>query len=498
MSARHHQVPRALLYSSTHSALAIVAWCLYEALQYRNAHGGQEPARARRCWVAERLGVSERTLDRARTELLTDHGGGPFLTRRLRGRNRSALHTVLHRPQETRRRYAAVPAWALARVRAGEAATADGHVCPETFRTWVVLCDKLDPDGHDLTLAKLGQWLSCSPTTARRRLRALEAAGWVRVHRRGNGFWMHVQAVVEEGLIAALPQDHNHSSDDGEEVSGCPAPSDHSPVPDVASLPLPQTSGPHVPDLTPPYETPSKEPPSEDPSAKNPFPLAVGGAQHRKDASRNALTRERQINDEPPPAPAVTRPRGGPSVMTALPLEWQLRMSQSERERVLAAIDDELAQGRTIAQLTARVRRRLTVWSGTRPRRAVAAALTVVERGYHCPHPMCEEHLLPSGHPCEACAAIGATMNRQRQLSSASSDAEEPPANSARRHAAEPRDHVRARREFPPQACTRVDADGPDGPAARARALLTSTSPGFAAADRRRHRAPASVAGATG
>ncbi|TMR10235.1 hypothetical protein ETD86_40385 [Nonomuraea turkmeniaca] len=83
-----------------HCGLAVAAWCLYEGLQTPDILGGRLPARARRCWVAAQLGVSERTLDRARAELLADDGG-PFLVRQVRGRNRSALHLALGRPQET-------------------------------------------------------------------------------------------------------------------------------------------------------------------------------------------------------------------------------------------------------------------------------------------------------------------------------------------------------------------------------------------------------------
>ncbi|MFD0479934.1 hypothetical protein ACFQ0B_76200 [Nonomuraea thailandensis] len=210
-------------------------------------------------------------------------------------------------------------------------------------------------------------------------------------------------------------------------------------------------------------------------------PLAVGEVQHRSDDAASALPRERQTSNISRP---VSPPRGGAlSVMTAIPLSWQLRMSDQDRERVEAAVYREMRRGRTAEQMSARVRRRLTAWYGVLPRRAVAAALTVVERGYRCPRPECEDHLLPSGHPCSACQEIGAQANRHRREGL---DAGERTATGARRTVTDPcvtpdrRPRVDLQRRHV-QKANRVDADGPDGPAARARALLLATCPRTAA-----------------
>ncbi|MEV4116925.1 hypothetical protein [Nonomuraea sp. NPDC049695] len=105
--------------------------------------------------------------------------------------------------------------------------------------------------------------------------------------------------------------------------------------------------------------------------------------------------------------------------MAAIPLPWQLDMSSRDRDRVLAAIESEMAAGKTVTEMTLRIRRRLAVWVGREPRRPVAAALTVIKRGYDCPRPDCEDHLLPSGHPCGACAKIGFEVCQQRHAETA-------------------------------------------------------------------------------
>jgi hypothetical protein len=416
MSARFYQVPRSLLRSREHSGLAVAAWCLYESLQA--ADGGRRPSRARRCWVAEQLGVSERTLDRARAELLADHGDGPFLVRRLRGRNRSALHHVLGLPKQTRLPYAAVPAWSLSRVHAG-AGRSEGQVCPETWRAYAVLCDRLDAAGHDLTIARLAEWLGCSPSTARRRLHALEAVGWVRVAR-ADGLWMHVRVITDEQHVDRPSAGEVPDERAVRDRSITPAAGGESPLAFLAAPRMPSTASHPLPDVAVPGEAPSDHSSPDDSPADELDPLAAGELQHRKSADHVSL-RERSKSGSDEGDDAAVRPSGSPvracgtpSVMAAIPLEWQMRMSEHERERVLSAIEAEIGKGRTVAEMTARVRRRLAVWHGRQVRRPVAAALTVVRRGYHCPRPECEDHMLPSGHPCQACVIIGAQINEAR------------------------------------------------------------------------------------
>ncbi len=213
-------------------------------------------------------------------------------------------------------------------------------------------------------------------------------------------------------------------------------------------------------------------------------PLAVGDVQVRSKDAEHALSRERPINDDTGSVPRMFRPRGALSVMAALPLTWQLRMSERDRQRVIAAVEREMSQGRTVAQMTARVRRRLAVWYGVEPRRPVAVALAVVHRGYACPHPECEDQLLPSGHPCPACEEIGAQVNQQRlerRGSGEPASGEGPMQTESDRRVIPPVTQRQEHRERPAQELDRVYADGPDGWANRARALLLATCPRTAA-----------------
>ncbi|WP_431921560.1 hypothetical protein [Nonomuraea jabiensis] len=212
-------------------------------------------------------------------------------------------------------------------------------------------------------------------------------------------------------------------------------------------------------------------------------PLAVGDVQVRSDDAEDALARERQIHEDRRGTPGLPRPRGALSVMAAIPLTWQLRMSEHDRERVLAAVEKEMSCGRTVKQMTARVRRRLTVWHGIEPRRPVAVALTVIDRGYFCPHPECEDHLLPWG-PCLACEEIGAQVRQQQRQdrgSGESTSTSAPVQTPPDQYMSPPAKQPQKRQEHPQQKVARVPADGPDGPAEQARALLLATCPRTAA-----------------
>ncbi|MFI6889124.1 hypothetical protein [Streptosporangium canum] len=410
MASRHCQIPRALLYSPEHSGLAVAAWCLYETLETPDLLGGRKPARARRSWSAEHLGTTERTLDRARTQLLTKTASGPWLARKVRGRKRSALHHVLGRPRETGAPYAAVPAWTLDLIHAGTGRP-EGSVSPDTWRTYAVLVDRLDLQGHDLTTVRLGEWLSGSAATARRRLHELEAVGWVAV-RRTSGQWMHVRVIYYEDLVGVIEQEES------EEATPCE--SGEAPLADLSTYPLADLTTHPLANLSTPYETPSEDSSSEStPSEDDLSPLAVGD-HLAVSANTSTADAERKISKRQvraAPRQARPRPKGAPSVMALLPLDWQARMTHDELERVMSAIEDEMSTGRTITDMKARVHRRLPHWRGREVHRPVAAALTVVRRGYDCPHLACEDHVLPSGYPCEACAAIGSQVNQARLAS---------------------------------------------------------------------------------
>ncbi|WP_127938565.1 hypothetical protein [Nonomuraea polychroma] len=76
VSASKALVLDSLLRSPSPSALAVAAWAMYETLMPHALGGGRAPAYARRCWVADALGVNEKTLDGARRQLLASGPGG--------------------------------------------------------------------------------------------------------------------------------------------------------------------------------------------------------------------------------------------------------------------------------------------------------------------------------------------------------------------------------------------------------------------------------------
>ncbi|MEV5408610.1 hypothetical protein AB0K60_07205 [Thermopolyspora sp. NPDC052614] len=121
----HIQMPKSLLRSPDHSALAVVVWAYYETLTVPRIEGGvrgpRRVAQIRRGVVADALGVSDKALDRARRELFhQDVPGGAWLSRsRPRGFQRSVLHSVLRLPGRTGEPYARVPNWTLDLVHGG-------------------------------------------------------------------------------------------------------------------------------------------------------------------------------------------------------------------------------------------------------------------------------------------------------------------------------------------------------------------------------------------
>jgi hypothetical protein len=119
-----------------------------------------------------------------------------------------------------------------------------------------------------------------------------------------------------------------------------------------------------------------------------------------------ALSRDQEL--------VALRVLGAVGVVAALPVELLAGMSEAERERVVRVVERELEYRRP-EELAVRIRRRLARWQGREVRRPVAVALTVVRRGYDCPRPDCEDHMLPSGFPCGACSEIGRQVNEGRR-----------------------------------------------------------------------------------
>ncbi|MGI5293008.1 hypothetical protein ACQEVF_58195 [Nonomuraea polychroma] len=439
MTATYIQVPRDLLYSRDHSGLAVAVWCRYETLQNPTLTRDRTPAHARRQWVANLWGCSERTVDRARTQLLNDHGDGPWLARQIRGRKRAAWHWVLRHPRDTRERYAEAPTWTLDRIHIGTSRPA-GSVSPDVWRLFVILCHRLDKAGHDLTLTKMAEWAGCSTSTVTRRLAELEAVRWVRIRRR-TGEWMHVQAVRDEHLVDTLEEDD--AAD---------------PVDSLAS----QTST-HAPaDVATPYDAPSENSPSKDARGARP---AVGEQQDRK---RAVATRKRGTDT----VHADDDNRQVAAVWTALPPSLRATMPAHGRRRVRAVISKELATGsRTADELMGRVGRR---WLGGEWKREqiddpTAVAMTLVRLVRPCGNRRCEDGTdLDSGLDCKACVetrqARRVHHRSERGLSGEAVLEEEP--------ASDRKQAVVRERHPDVQVSQRVDADGPDGPAARARAAL--------------------------
>ncbi len=353
----------------------MAAWCLYENLEVADLIGGHSPARARRCWIADHLGVTERTLDRARVQLLEV---GPWLDRELRGRKRSALHQALGRPRETGEPYAMVPAWTLDRLDAGTDRP-EGSVSPEVWRMYAVLCDRLDPHGHDLTIARLAEWLGCSVDTARRRFHELEAAGWVQA-RRSSGQWMHVRVVYREDLVGV--------EDPSQICRVTPRKSVDSPLADLST----------------PYETPSERSPSEEPTD---LP-AVGDLQHRRAATGGALTRGTDKTSIDEEGAAKVSGVDIARIYSSLPDQLRQIIPAHGVRRVRSAIRAQLAAGsRSVDELAARVSRRWVggEWAGQRIDDPTAVAITLVRLGRPCGNVRCEDGAdLDTGQKCRACS----------------------------------------------------------------------------------------------
>ncbi|MGR6924511.1 hypothetical protein ACU635_60545 [[Actinomadura] parvosata] len=326
--------------------------------------------------------------------------------------------------------------------------------------------------------AELAKDLDATDRTVRSMLAVLEEDGWVSRRRTGR---LIAYRTHDAPLQIVTP-----GTVDDEAAIGAPIGPDEAVQKKPAtgrSRNLSRNDLGHSGEMISEAEPAQKRDPETRLEKRDDLPLAVGEVQHHSEAGgHDALPRERQIDSGTDNAARPWRPGGALSVMTAIPLRWQLRMTERERERVLEAIEREMRRGRTTTQMSARIRRRLRAWSGQEPRRAVAAALTVIDRGYVCPRPECEDNVLPSGFPCLACEEIGARVNQQRreaasyETSPAPSQIQTSPGQAGGAPAKEARTMQAASSVVP-----RVDADGPGGPAEHARALLLATCPRTAA-----------------
>ncbi|MFI0425105.1 hypothetical protein [Spongiactinospora sp. 9N601] len=440
------------------SGLAVAAWAMYETLMPVGLGGGRAPGRARRCWVADELGTTTSALDDARRELLADpgDGGGPWLSRSSpKGAKRSVRHAVLRLPKDTRGIYAPVPAWTLDLIHAGRRRPG-GAISPAAWRLYGLLVlarpsDRRADRPVTASVGWLGGLLHASPDTGRRRLRELETAGLAEVTERPGG-----RLAVR--LITAPDQAEDaarYYATHGRRTAGN-GPGDPSQLP--ALTPGRKRHSPLATSGTPQEAALQESPPLE---ASGPLAVGVlaavprdGGAadaerpttshpEHHGDEAGGGDERQADAADhhgEPGRADAgpVATP-GSDRVLAAvgvaaaaLPAELLAAMNQADRDRVVRAIETELTS-RTVAELTARIRRRLAHWRGhdlRTIRRPVAVALTVIHRGYACPRPDCEDHRLPSGQDCAACDEIGTAINetRRRTALRATHSGDQPPA----------------------------------------------------------------------
>ncbi|WP_162795719.1 hypothetical protein [Nonomuraea lactucae] len=398
----HVQVPRSLLRSPSHGALAVAVWAMYETLMPRVLGGGRAPAFARRCWVAETLGVSEKTLDGARRELLADGSGGPWLARSSPlGAKRAVRHAALRLPRETGEPYVAVPAWTLDLLSAcGEPGR---HVSPSAWRTYALLLlvrQGGPEESLETSVAYLGSLLNASADTGRRRLRELERAGLVEVTARRGGRLL-VRPVLDpdeaaQVVVTYASQGRRHTISPSQPRAFTPGKDGQSPLADPG--------------------TPQKAHDHKTSSLDVSRPPAAGDVQvvdgHPRDSGR-------PISPMRPTSQAlrdsVAARQAAELYRQAVPTPLAQRIPAFGRRRVLAAIVAELA-ARTPVELAERIGRRWEPWRWrddiTDP---TAVAITIVRRGYHCPDVRCEEHhRLDTGQACAACAQIASVIVRRR------------------------------------------------------------------------------------
>ncbi|MEO3855517.1 hypothetical protein [Acrocarpospora sp. B8E8] len=364
-------MPASLLRSPDHAGLAVAAWAVYETLMPRKLGGGRAAAHARRCWVADALGVSEKTLDGARRSLLADEPDEPWLARSAPlGAKRAVRHAALRLPRDTGEAHAAVPAWTLELL----SSTCDPkrRISPTAWRLYgLILLDRPGGADHPLetSVGHLGELLGASPDTGRRHGR-------------------HVRQKGRKGLASPT-----------QPRALTPRKREHSPLADPG--------------------TPQKTPELYPPELETPQPPAVGNVQ--VDSPLEAAADAG--GPTPTKAPRATREarlRGvrvaAQVYRTAIPPALGKLLPEHGTRRVLAAITAELAV-RTPAELANRIDARWQHWRYrtediTDP---VAVAIAITRCGYHCSDLRCEDHVrLDTGQPCQACAAIGAQITRAR------------------------------------------------------------------------------------
>ncbi|MET8146354.1 hypothetical protein ABZU32_39110 [Sphaerisporangium sp. NPDC005288] len=384
---------------------------MYETLMPRALGGGRAPSRARRVWVADALGVTERGLDAARRELLAAGEHGPWLSRSApRGAKRSVLHLALQVPSQTGGTYAAVPAWTLALVRGGRHRP-EGTISPDAWRLYALgELTRRQRDAFEASVRFLAGLLDVSADTARRRVMELEAAGlWRVAERPGAALLIRPTLTPQQAEATASAY-----AEYGRASTADPSQPD-------ALTPRNQTHSPLATRRTPlesaPFESVSQESTDAPPAVGA---LQVGGTdawpadagRRKKSAAKGRATPRR-------PRPRAVDRRAA-ELYRALPPELTARIPEHGRRRVVEVLAGELAE-RSPAELAERIAARAEHWryrlaEVTEP---VAVAITIARRGYDCVDVRCEDHVrLDTGQPCGACAETARQITERRLAAS--------------------------------------------------------------------------------
>jgi DNA-binding transcriptional ArsR family regulator len=423
----HVQVPRSLLYSCDHSAMAAWAWATYETLMPHRLGGGRAPAFAGRQFVACQAGVSTTALDDARRELLAPTSGGPFLSRSApRGAKRSVEHMALRLPRKTGEGFAPVPSWTLDLVWAGRRRQ-EGRISPEAWRLYAACvdraCRKGRPQTFEATVARLGSKLQASQATRRRRLAELERAGLVEVTEQSGG-WPSIRVILDADEAADAAE--NYAREGRRRVEPRQDPSH------IAALTPRKNRQEPLAGSGTPQESPSKKTPVEEAPA---LP-AVG--EHTRSRTQTRVTAEagnsrtRRKGRPTPRRPRRQVLRAAAEVYRTLPAELTRRIPEHGSRRVLSAISAEL-EHRTPAELAERIagnwehwRYRLTAAEPIRD--PVALTIRLTRRGLDCPDVRCEDgYQLDVDAPCKACTMAKAEHAAEHAAGPDQACAEEPP-----------------------------------------------------------------------
>lgn len=339
--------------------------------------GGRAPAYARRCWVADALGVNEKTLDSARRQLLADDSGEPWLARSSPlGAKRAVRHAALRLPRETGEPFVQVPAWTLDLLSASS--DADRRISPAAWRLYALILAGRRAVGQPLetSVGHLGGMVGASADTGRRRLGELERAGLAEVTQRRGGRLL-VRPVLNPDEAATVAdtygtQGRRHTTSPSQPRAFTPGRTGQSPLADPGS---PQKAHDHK--------------------------------TTQLDASRPPAAGDVQVVEAQPPDPGrqISSTRARPPAVRhsaaqreaaevyrhALPATLAQAIPVFGRRRVLAAMAAELAI-RTPAELAERIRRRGEHWRWREDIADVTAVvITIVSRGYHCPNVRCED-----------------------------------------------------------------------------------------------------------